>query len=1250
MVQKTLSPPEEHVRAKVREALASYDEVEQSIRDRLSDYLVTGEDATCLLELAAAYQDDSRKRFFKRSSGAAPRPADRIERRKLLELFQIRTAPPGYYRRLGEVAGHVPEAKQTQAQIIESDERLSPWLRDLAILRWLLNAEDGYYFYASRPDETFKLQPWLRDLESPEEVAALIAMVVSSGERSYNHISRYVQNAGDWPAILTSHSAEFTAALRAASAGAREATLNWLLPLKFDFGPVLPAIVELAVSPSKRVRPLAINVLRDRPLEEFRQLLVEQLNASDAATRGNAAEALAATLGPEAEPFLRAALAVEKATRVAQTLESLLRNVASPDAAAQESAVVELPPLSLPVGEVPLPPEFAQQLREQLNTAFEKLDQQYEKQLAAFHAPDKPAWMRQPAKPVRMDEKEFRRILDFIEGKSDKAPIKSNWARQAACSMPVWSKWTDLTKLQLIHVVRFLKAFDLLNNNYILNLVRDDWLESHRSAQSQPYGLREVDAAVAALKGFEAGAVATTYLHNNVYRSILEWEPEAVWPVFVEHLALFRDAILGLAKHKNDYWVNNRRRMAMRVAAMMPKLPREIENAMWSLALGESKTDRPAARRALQTAENRLERALEGLEDGRQGTRIAAAEMLAELGDTSAVEPLKKALKKEKIEIVKGSLLQAIEQLGGDVDEFLGRRKQLLDAQKGLAKKRPKGMEWIPLATLPRVRWADDGKPVAKEILQWWVVQSVQFKLPVCGPILRRSMAMCRRDDAAAFAKYLLSAWIAYDTKTPTREEAVAEATKQAAQQWSMPHAQWLHEHYRTEEKLRDHIASQIQNSFLQSAIDQKGLLAIVAAAGDAQCVKSMERYIRTHHGHRLAQCKAMIETLAWIDDASAVQLLLSLGNRFRTKAIRKRAAELVDELAQRQGWTMDQLGDRTIPDAGFTREEDAEGNPIGARAELILDYGPRKFVVILGDDLQPVITRDDGKTVKALPNAAKDDDPELVKAAKKGFSDAKKMVKEVVKSQAERLYEAACVQRTWPAAEWRRYLAQHPIAGALCRRVVWAARGADQSEPLRLFRPLEDGTLTDVNDDEFTLGDEDVVSVAHSSLLDEATEQAWKQHLQDYEVPQLFQQFGRQTFRLPKEKENDTGVLDFRGHMLTTFRLRSRATKLGWMRGDAEDGGSFSIYYKPFRSQRIQAVVEFTGSFVPEQDIPAAIRELYFVPLKPNDDSSQSWNPNKLRLGKVPPVLLSECYNDVREMAAEGTGFDPQWEKKGLW
>ena len=104
-----------------------------------------------------------------------------------------------------------------------------------------------------------------------------------------------------------------------------------------------------------------------------------------------------------------------------------------------------------------------------------------------------------------------------------------------------------------------------------------------------------------------------------------------------------------------------------------------------------------------------------------------------------------------------------------------------------------------------------------------------------------------------------------------------------------------------------------------------------------------------------------------------------------------------------------------------------------------MLDYGPRKFTVRLDDELDPVITNEEGKTLKNAPAAGKQDDVDKAKAARKAFTGAKKMVKEVVKRQAERLYEALCTQRTWRFEDWRRYLANHPIAGRLCVRLAWA-------------------------------------------------------------------------------------------------------------------------------------------------------------------------------------------------------------------
>ncbi|MCA9107846.1 MAG: DUF4132 domain-containing protein, partial [Planctomycetales bacterium] len=930
------------------------------------------------------------------------------------------------------------------------------------------------------------------------------------------------------------------------------------------------------------------------------------LQSKTSSERGFAAEGLASLQGGDAKEKIRQALKAESAPRTRETLKAILQQLeASADAGAR-NARVELPPVECEIGEHPLPTAFIESAWKAFEAQFEKEWNSYEKQIAEYEKPDRPAWFSKPSKPEPLQRERFEELIRFVEGRGDEVRLETGSRVRHFAIPQTWAEWDELASVRLDQALRCLKALGrLFSTGQPYQIYQAaHWIESHRNAQSQPYGLRELDATIAALGYMPNRSIGDDYMvYNSRWHRLFDWESDAVWPLFQERSELLSRAISGISDTGvGSYWggLGDRRTTALRIVGMMPSCPPDVEAAVWGIALGEGKSDRADARKALAHTPDRLARSLAAISDGRQAVRIAGADFLAEIGDPAAIEPLKKALVKEKQELVKGSLLQAIEHLGGDVDEFLGKRKQLNDAKKGLAKKPLKGMEWVPLDHLPRVRWLDDDKPVADEIVRWWVIQSIQFKLPTPGAILKRSLKMCRKDDVAALAKYLLNAFIARDTATPSREDVIAEATSTANAVWNGPHNQWVIKFYGTIEQLIEMNVEQMCSGFLHSANDQKGMLAIVAGGGDLETVKLIERYIRTYHGYRLAQSKALLETLAWIEHSSAVQVLLSIANRFRTKGIRKRADELVKELAERQGWTMDQLADRTIPDGGFAREKDQAGRPIGKRAELSVDYGSRKFTVILDDDLEPVITRDDGKSVKSLPAAAKDDDPELVKSAKKEFSDAKKTVKEVIKSQAERLYEAACTQRVWNAEEWRTYLAEHPIAGALCRRVVWAAYGSDESERPTLFRPLEDGSFTDVNDDEFVLADEASVRVAHSSLIEPAVEQAWKQHLEDYEVPKLFLQFGRPTYRLPKELEKADSSTDFQGHMLTTYKLRSRAGKLGWTRGETLDGGGFSTYHKPFRSLGIEAVLDFTGSYVPEEDLPAAIRDLHFAQLRP--------------------------------------------------
>lgn len=240
------------------------------------------------------------------------------------------------------------------------------------------------------------------------------------------------------------------------------------------------------------------------------------------------------------------------------------------------------------------------------------------------------------------------------------------------------------------------------------------------------------------------------------------------------------------------------------------------------------------------------------------------------------------------------------------------------------------------------------------------------------------------------------------------------------------------------------------------------------------------------------------------------------------------------------------------------------------------------------------------------------------------------------MKQQAERLYEAMCTGRRWKAADWQTYLLAHPVVGRLCQRVVWAWSTPASASP-GTFRVLEDATLTDVDDSVVSLPDHAWVWVAHPITVGSPIAERWIQHLADYEVEPLFNQFARPPLRLPESMVQEQQIEDRKGYLIETFKLRGAATRLGWTRGQAEDGGWFCLYRKHFTAAGITAVLEFSGSPLPEVNHLADLHVLLFERNGPNGASEQAL------LGELPAPLLSECWNDLHEIAAQGTG---EWEK----
>jgi len=749
----------------------------------------------------------------------------------------------------------------------------------------------------------------------------------------------------------------------------------------------------------------------------------------------------------------------------------------------------------------------------------------------------------------------------------------------------------------------------------------------HRST-GRP-ALLELSAIVEA-GGYSAVGLLRTYCYYWGSTIAKDWKPSTVWPFFAHNIDLLAQSLISAPI--KDYRFD--RGALFRAVETLPKLPSNIVNALFALALGPGKTERLAAQAALTKHAGKESRIVEALSDGKSDARAVAATWLAQLRYQPAVPAIEKALQDEKHDVAKGAMLDALQAFGQPVEKYLDRTALATEAAKSVAKGLPKDIEWFPWSALPEVRWADSKESVPSDIVRWMLVQAVKQKSPEPNAVLRKYCAMFEPRDREALGQFVLETWLREDVRPIPAEEAMKLATSSAQSTYGsmQSYPQYYKESPMFGRSVEELIALMLPGCLRQPAgslIASKGVLAVAAACAADRAAAPVARYLKEYYGTRAAQGKSLISMLAWIDHPTATQLMLAIGNRFRTKSFQEEATKQAQALADRKGWTLSELADRTIPSAGFDETSTLE-----------LSYGQRSFTAKLLADFKIELFNPDGKKIASLPEPRQDDDAEVAKDSKKAFSTAKKEIKSIVELQTDRLYEALCTERDWTFEDWSLYLNQHPVVRHLVQRLVWAQ--VVDGRVVKTFRPLDDGTLTDREDNEIKLTNDDRVRVAHDSLLAADEVAQWQQHLVDYKIVPLFQQLGKGTYALPAGKAHDTSIKEFEGYLLEAFALRGRSLKLGYTRGAAEDGGWFHVYEKRFPTLGLVAVIEFTGNPLPEENRTVALLNLSFA-----TSGDKSWERGQLPLNKVPKILLSECYNDLRLIAAEGSGFDSNWQKK---
>ncbi|OTP84451.1 DUF4132 domain-containing protein, partial [Gilliamella apicola] len=271
---------------------------------------------------------------------------------------------------------------------------------------------------------------------------------------------------------------------------------------------------------------------------------------------------------------------------------------------------------------------------------------------------------------------------------------------------------------------------------------------------------------------------------------------------------------------------------------------------------------------------------------------------------------------------------------------------------------------------------------------------------------------------------------------------------------------------------------------------------------------------------------------------------------------------------------------------------------------------------------------------------ARKSENPELVKEAKKQFSNSKKELSQLLTMQISRFYEAMCAERQWRVEDWQKYLQPHPIVGRFIQRLVWLQLD-NNGQIVNSFRPTEDGSLITNQDEEILLDENNYITLAHSALLSSDEIAQWQAHLKDYKVNPLFEQFDA---LLPDMNKFKDGIIDDRlGWLTDSFTIRGILTKMGYERDNIEDGGCFFGYHKHFDSLNIYINIEFSGSMVPEENIPAVLYNLYF-------STKKGFKDRAIALDKLPKVLLAEGYANYMAVANACSGFDPNWKDKLIW
>ncbi|WP_327011341.1 DUF4132 domain-containing protein [Dactylosporangium sp. NBC_01737] len=474
---------------------------------------------------------------------------------------------------------------------------------------------------------------------------------------------------------------------------------------------------------------------------------------------------------------------------------------------------------------------------------------------------------------------------------------------------------------------------------------------------------------------------------------------------------------------------------------------------------------------------------------------------------------------------------------------------------------------WANAAVLPRVRLRD-GRALPVDAARRLVALLTRSRAGMAPDGLAEVVAACDRASLAAFGWALFQRWQAIGLPTSGT--------------WAMLGLAWI---------------------------------------GDDDVVRRLTPLIKVWPGtgghHRSV---AGLSVLTGLGTDVALIHLNDVAEKVKFAGLSSTARGMLHTVAGRLGLTGEQLSDRLVPDLGLR-----------ADGVLVLDYGPRRFVVGFDDQLRPTVADEDGKRLKSLPKPGARDDATLGPAAYQRFGALKKDVRTLAGDQIRRFERAMVTGRHWTAPEFATFIVGHPLLRHLARRLVWSFRAeADGSTVDGSFRVAEDGSYAGVDDDALTLPGGALVGVAHPLRLGGSVP-GWAEVFSDYELLQPFPQLGRETYELTAQEAKATQLTTFEGRVVPSGRVLG-LERSGWSRATPQDNGHQPWIERPLPGG-LRAYIRLAPGFTigrpgddPEQTLSALVVSRGRIGYRRSA-------ADEAELGAVDEVAMSELLRELHQL-----------------